>query len=338
MAKDTLASIAAKCGCSVSTVSRVLNGNAHRYRISDATISRVEEEIKASGFVPSALAKGLRTGKTGVVGLLVPNVGDVFFSSITSVIIAEERKIGYTVIIVDTQSSYQMELASFSTLLSQNVEGIIAIPCNVGDELAERAEDYSVPIVFMDRYNGNAQGKTCIEIDNYAGAVMGVEYLIKRGHKKILCIQGDPETTTSRERTRGYLATLEKYGLSQYARLIGKDFSVEEGYESAMAGLSGADRPTALFALSGNLMRGVLKAVKELGISVPGELSLMSFDDNPIYDCISPGITCINQPVNRLGSIAVQALKEAIEGRAETGKVSICPDIIERDSVRDISL
>lgn len=336
MAKDTLSSIAAKCGCSISTVSRVLNGNARKFRISETTTRRIREEVEASGYVPSALAKGLRTGKTGIVGLLVPSVGDVFFSSITSVIIAEARAIGYTVMIVDTQGNHKSELDSFNSLLSQNVEGIIAIPCNNGEVLSKRAEEYSVPIVFMDRYKGDTQGKTCIEVDNYAGAVMAVEHLINNGHKKILCIQGDPGTNTSSERVRGYLDTLEKHGLSQHSRIIGTDFSIEGGYTSAMEGLGGNDRPSAIFALSGNLMHGVLKAVKELHLNVPDELSLMSFDDNPIYDCIIPGISCIDQPVSRMGSIAVRALKEAIEGRTKMGHISIRPDIIERESVRNI--
>jgi len=257
--------------------------------------------------------------------------------ALISVIIAEARTIGYTVMIVDTQGSQKSEMESFNSLLSQNVEGIIAIPCSNGEVLSKRAEEYSIPIVFMDRYKGDTQGKTYIEIDNYAGAVMAMEHLIDNGHKNILCIQGDPDTITSSERVHGYLDTLEKHGLSQHSRIVGTSFSIEDGYASAMEGLGDRERPSAIFALSGNLMHGVLKAVKELRLNVPDELSLMSFDDNPIYDCINPGISCINQPVSRLGSIAVQALKEAIENRTKMGHVSVLPEIIERESVRNIS-
>ena len=154
MALDTLASIAEKAQCSVSTVSRVLSGKAEKYRISEATVARVREVAEQSNYTPSLLAKGLRAGKTDTIGLLIPGVDDTFFSGIASCIIAEAKNVGYTTIVVDTQENVKNECEGLSTLLARKVDGIIAVPCGKETDAFDKAVGADLPVVLKKGITG----------------------------------------------------------------------------------------------------------------------------------------------------------------------------------------
>ena len=125
MKKETLVSIAERSGCSISTVSRVLSGNAAKYRISQRTVARVTEEVKRCNYTPSLLAKGLRTNRTDTIGLLIPNIENSFFAGVAGVVIRESRNYNYKVVVVDTQEDERNEQDGLSALLARRVDGIV---------------------------------------------------------------------------------------------------------------------------------------------------------------------------------------------------------------------
>lgn len=334
MAMDTLASIAEKAQCSVSTVSRVLTGKAEKYRISAVTAARVRQVVKESNYTPSLLAKGLRAGKTDTIGLLIPSVDDTFFSGIASAIIAEARNLGYTTIVVDTQESDANENAGISTLLARKVDGIIAIPCGSDSEAFRKVETAGIPLVIMDRFFGNQSDFSFVTTDNFNGAVMAVEHLVAAGHKKIACIQGNPEAMTSRERVRGYQETMKRFGLEDCIHISGDRFSIKNGFVETNLLLSGGDAPTAILALSNKILLGVVKAVTESGRRIPDDISVISFDDNLLFNYLTPRITCIAQPVQELSLVAVKLLIKKMSGEAGVSRSFLPPDIVIRDSVR----
>lgn len=337
MASDTLASIAERAQCSVSTVSRVLSGKAEKYRISEATVSRIRAEVEKSNYTPSLIAKGLRAGKTDTIGLLIPGVDDTFFSGIASCIIAEAKRHGYTAIVVDTQENERNEEDGLSTLMGRKVDGILAVPCGRETKAFERILAADLPLVILDRYFEEDKGDwTFVTTDNYRGAVMAVEHLIEYGHRKIACIQGSPDATTCRQRVRGYADTMKKHGLEEHIRISGDAFSIENGYVETNLALSGKDAPTAFLTLSNRILLGVVKAVKESGRSIPEDLSLISFDDNLLFNYMTPRITCIAQPVQEISLMAVNLLMKKIAGERNVSRLFLPPDIIVRDSVRSI--
>ena len=333
MKKETLVSIAERSGCSISTVSRVLSGNAAKYRISQRTVARVTEEVKRCNYTPSLLAKGLRTNRTDTIGLLIPNIENSFFAGVAGVVIRESRNYNYKVVVVDTQED------GLSALLARRVDGIVAAPCGSNSELFASVQEGGMPLVLIDRYLPDAGMLSYVTTDNYRGAVMATEYLLENGHRRIACIQGTPHSMPVRDRVRGFGDTLRAHGLGDRIVVTGEDFSVQNGYLETKLALAREERPTAIFALSNLILLGVVKAVHESGLRIPDDISVVSFDDNMLFNYLDPAITCIGQPTDEIGTLAVKLLIRAVrEPGAATSHLHLPPSLIIRRSVRNLLL
>ena len=336
MKKETLVSIAERSGCSISTVSRVLSGNAAKYRISQRTVARVTEEVKRCNYTPSLLAKGLRTNRTDTIGLLIPNIENSFFAGVAGVVIRESRNYNYKVVVVDTQED---ERNGLSALLARRVDGIVAAPCGSNSELFASVQEGGMPLVLIDRYLPDAGMLSYVTTDNYRGAVMATEYLLENGHRRIACIQGTPHSMPVRDRVRGFGDTLRAHGLGDRIVVTGEDFSVQNGYLETKLALAREERPTAIFALSNLILLGVVKAVHESGLRIPDDISVVSFDDNMLFNYLDPAITCIGQPTDEIGTLAVKLLIRAIrEPGAAPSHLHLPPSLIIRRSVRNLLL
>lgn len=338
MKKDSLISIAERVGCSVSTISRVLGGNAARYRISERTAERVMEEVRRCNYTPSLLAKGLRTSRTDTIGLLIPNIENFFFSNMAGVIIREARGCGYKVIVADTQEDAHNERNGLSSLLARSVDGIIAAPCGNDAELFLNVQRSGVPVVMVDRYIADAPEISYVTTDNYRGAVMATEHLMENGHRHIVCIQGTPYSTPVKDRVRGFTDTLRGHGVAEAEITVtGDDFSIRNGYLETQLALARPQRPTAILALSNLILLGVLKAVNESGLRIPEDISVVSFDDNPMFNYVEPAITCIGQPSDGIGTLAVKLLTQAIGGTSDApSHLHLPPTLFARRSVRNL--
>lgn len=230
MKKETLVSIAERSGCSISTVSRVLSGNAAKYRISQRTVARVTEEVKRCNYTPSLLAKGLRTNRTDTIGLLIPNIENSFFANVAGVVIRESRNYNYKVVVVDTQEDERNEQDGLSALLARRVDGIVAAPCGSNAELFASVQEGGMPLVLIDRYLPDAGMLSYVTTDNYRGAVMAAEYLLENGHRRIACIQGTPHSMPVRDRVRGFRRHAAGARPRGPDRGDGGGFSVQNGY------------------------------------------------------------------------------------------------------------
>lgn len=338
MKKETLVSIAERSGCSISTVSRVLSGNAAKYRISQRTVARVTEEVKRCNYTPSLLAKGLRTNRTDTIGLLIPNIENSFFAGVAGVVIRESRNYNYKVV-VDTQEDERNEQDGLSALLARRVDGIVAAPCGSNSELFASVQEGGMPLVLIDRYLPDAGMLSYVTTDNYRGAVMATEYLLENGHRRIACIQGTPHSMPVRDRVRGFGDTLRAHGLGDRIVVTGEDFSVQNGYLETKLALAREERPTAIFALSNLILLGVVKAVHESGLRIPDDISVVSFDDNMLFNYLDPAITCIGQPTDEIGTLAVKLLIRAVrEPGAAPSHLHLPPSLIIRRSVRNLLL
>lgn len=338
MKKDSIISIAERVCCSVSTVSRVLGGNAARYRISDRMVERVMAEVRRSNYTPSLLAKGLRTNRTDTIGLLIPNIENSFFANMAGVIIREARGCGYKVIVADTQEDAHNERNGLSSLLARSVDGIIAVPCGDDAELFCNVQRSGVPLVMVDRYFADAADLSYVTTDNYRGAVMATEHLLEHGHRRIACIQGTPYSTPVRDRVRGFADALQRAGVAaEEGKVVGDEFSIRNGYAETQLLLASAHRPTAILALSNMILLGVLKAVGESGLRIPEDISVVSFDDNPVFNYLDPAITCVKQPSEGIGTLAVKLLTRVMAGENESpSHLHLPPSLVVRRSVRDV--
>ncbi len=334
--KNTIISISERTGFSISTVSRVLSGKAEAARISKSTVETIQQEARRCNYKPSLLAKGLRTNKTNTIGLVIPSIENVYFSNLASTIIRDARSHGYTTVTVDTMENEENERNSVDSLLARNVDGIIVTPCGQDPAWLEEINRHTAPVVLIDRYfNSTELPYVCT--DNYQGGYEATRYLLNSGHERILCIQGTPHSMPVRERVRGHLDALRSKGLEDGARIVGDSFSIQNGYLETKLALNAATRPTAIFALSNTILLGAIKAIKESGLRVPDDISIITFDNNTFLDFMDPPITRMSQPVNEIGTLAVKLLIQSInEKHPVDTKLQLQPQLIVCESVANI--
>lgn len=335
MQKETLITIAERTGFSISTVSRVLNGKAQKYRIAAKTVEMITEEARKCNYQPNLTAQSLRTRRTNTIGLVVPSIDNPFFANIANVIIHEARLYRYTVILVDSMENEREEREGINSLMSRNIDGIIVVPCG-GDPRVLETAAAQTPIVLIDRYFRDTT-LPYVSTDNYLGSYHATRMLLEMGHRRICCIQGPPASITTIERVRGYRQALQTFGVEELALVSGTDFSIQNGYVETKLALAQAEPPTAIFALSNTILLGTIKAVSEAGLKIPDDLSIISFDNYTYLDFLSPAITRVNQPIEEMGILAVKMLLQILRNK-EPGRAQILlpPSLIVRDSVRSL--
>ncbi len=319
--KSSLQTIASRIGVSVTTVSRVLSGKAEKYRISSKTIARIEEEAARSNYTPNLLAQGLRTQRTRTIGVIIPGIENPFFATLASIIVNMLQERGYHTLLADSTESEKEEAQALQMFRARQVDGIIAVPVTPQPDLHERIAS-QIPLVLIDRYFESTT-LPYICTDNFVGARMATEHLLSHDRRRILAIQGVHDAMPNRERVRGVLSAIEGRG-DVSCDIVGDAFSVENGYvQTLRAFRPGRDSGPAvsplaydsIFAFSSTILLGTINALRELGIRIPADLSLISYDNNGFLDFLNPPVTHIAQPLRESGQMAIDALLELISSR-----------------------
>ena len=310
LAKTTLAAIAERTGYSVSTVSRVLSGNAGKYRISQSAVERVTREARRCGYRPNLVAQSLRTRQSQTVGLVVPGIDNPFFATLSSIVIAQLDARGYHTLLADSRESVEEEREALEMFQDRGVDGIIAIPVASSPEFHEEVGQ-NVPLVLLDRYfQKTTLPYVCT--DNYAGAYMAAKYLVDKGYKRILAIQGMPSSMPNRERVRGFLDAIDGRGVE--SKVVGDAFSVENGNREALAAFAGNPQAyDAVFAFSATILIGTISALRRLGIAEGKDVGVISYDNNGFLDFMNPPVSRVEQPLREAGKIAVDTLFSLME-------------------------
>lgn len=332
--KETLSSIAERTGVSITTVSRVLSGNAEKYRISKSTVDRIMADAASCDYRPSLIAQSLRTNRTSTIGLLLPSLSNPFFADMASVIIREVNSKGYTTMVMDTMEDEKIFNESASLLLSRRVDGIIAVPCGSNPALMESINRDYLPVVLIDRhYEGS--NLSYVATNNYQGGADGTNHMISAGHKRIACIQGVKDSTPNAERVQGYMDSMKEAGLEEHAEVVGNEFSIQNGYLETKLLLCRKERPTAVFALSNTIALGALKAIREARLRIPEDIALLAFDDYTYMEFLEPPVTRISQPVQDMAKLATKLLFDRIEnpGTLSSSQIRLSPSIIPGASV-----
>jgi len=314
------------------TVSRVVNRSG---RVKPETRLAVEQAIVALGYVPNGLARGLTSRKTGVLGLIVPDVGNPFYAPIVLGAERIARRSGYRVMLCNSESNLAHEAEYISDMLRQRVEGLLIAP--VGDESRPnllRLERHNTPFVLVDR---RVQGVDCdvVQSDSVGGARRLVDHLVALGHRRIGMIAERESVSTSRDRRRGYREALEAAGLTPEAELlIETTVDLPGGYRGMRKLLDLEPPPSAVFAVNNLTAVGAVKAIRERGLRVPGDIALVAFDDIEQIAILYPFLTVVPQPAETIGTVASQLLLERIAGRAsEHGRLVVLPsEVIVRES------
>jgi LacI family transcriptional regulator len=334
----TLAEVAEAAGVSVSTASRALNGRAKAFRISQKTIDQVKEHAQRLGFQPSLLAKSLQSKRSGLLGVIVPDVSNPFFASIAREVTLHAEANGLSVLLADSRETTATEIKLLSELRSRRVEGIVVCPVGDDSKHLALADQSGTPLVLVDRCFPNTK-LTSVTSDNSRGADLGIRELVKQGHKVVGCLQGRQGTSPNELRLSAIESFIQKSGLKFDSSLVsGDSFTEASGYDSTMKLLSSRYDITALFALSIPNAIGALRALSELGLQVPKDVSLVAFDDLPFADLMQTPLTTIFQDAKQLGRTAA----EVIATQLRTGKKPRKRDhrvpvrLIQRESIAEV--
>jgi LacI family transcriptional regulator len=333
--KVSIKDIAEATKLSVSTVSRILNGKAKQFRISEKSQKKVNETAAALNYFPNQIAVNLQSGKTRTIALISPSLSNPFFSRIASIINAELHGLGYSTLISDTNENPDIERNEIIKIISRNVDGILIAPSGDSLDNLQFIEDNCSHVVCIDRYNEDMK-IPYVSSDNYHGAYIATQHLIQNGHTRIACIQGVETSTPNKLRIKGFKAAIKEAGIKDYT-ITGTDFSVQNGYTETLLKLHSNEKPTAIFALSNTISMGCLKALKENHNKIPDDMSIIGFDDHPYMDFLSTPLTCVTQPINDICKIAIRLLLRQINYQTlGADQVLLKPTITFRQSVKQI--
>jgi LacI family transcriptional regulator len=335
---NNIKELAQQLQLSPTTVSRVLNGKSDTYRISKSTTKKVVEAARKYHYYPNRIARGLKLEKTETIGLIIPDIANPYFGSIAKTIGVEAHQRGYSIILCDSLDNVDTETELLYLLAGRKVDGIIIAPTGKSNEHVVELQQQGIPVVVIDRYLQETS-LPYVTTDNYVGALVAVKHLVEMNHKLIACIQGIQGISANTDRVKGYRDALLMYGIRVNEKLIvGDDFGEMNGYLQTKKLLSMAIRPTAVFALSNLISLGVLRALKEEGLKVPDDMSVVSFDEQPYSAFLACPMTTVEQPREEIGRLALDILLKSIaEGNSESAAgIKLLPRLIKRESVKKL--
>ncbi len=333
----TIYDIAKNANVSPMTVSRVINNSAN---IKATTRKKVERAIAELGYIPNAAARSLTSNQTKTLGLMLPDITNPFFSKIARGVedMAVER--GYRVLISNTDEDSQKEINYIDMMISARVDGVLLAPTSdTTINQIERLRQHDIPVVLLDRTIEGFSGDYVIG-DSYAGSQQLVQHLIDGGHRNISLINGPSNVSTARERARGYLETLEKNGLEQYEHYLSElDYKhAQEGKAKKILerlwSLDPDQRPTAIFAANNFIAVSLIRTLREMGLSVPKDISVVCFDEVEPVVYFDPFFTVSAQPATEFGRVGIQLLIDRVENKEmdEAKKIVLQPEIHIRKS------
>ena len=337
--QPTLQGIADQSGLSVTTISRVLSGQASRYRISKETEVTVRKLAKDSSFVPNQLARGLRLKKTLMIGLVIPDISNPCYAGIAHQVLVGIRKYGYSVILCDSQDDTGLEVQSLALLQSRSVEGVVLCPTGRSSQHLTPFVGGRLPIVLVDRFFPDLP-LPYVSSDNVAGARQATELLITSGHRRIACLQGLRGTSPSEFRVRGYKEALAHHHLPIENNLIvGDSFTEQSGYIETKLLLRTEPGVKAILVLSHLNGLGAIRALTEEKRRIPDDVSIISFDDTPYFSYLATPLTAVAQANSEMGEVAVKLLFDQIQSphRQTKGGILLPTTLVMRESVKRLA-
>jgi LacI family transcriptional regulator len=305
----TIRQVAQAAGVSIATVSRVLSGKGG---VSAALAEKVRQAATDYNFKPNRVARGLRRQHRQVIGVLVTDIQNPFFTSVLQSIEHILEANGYVLLLCNSDEQPRREEVHLSTLQAEGVAGVIIAPTRDEAKRYQSMEAGGIPIVLIDREVQDLRAD-CVMINNHDASVRAVNHLIGLGHRKIGLIAGPSHATTATIRKRGYLQALQDAHIGQINEYIQTaDYKQCGGYEAMGRLLKLPDPPTAVIVMNNMMTLGALQMIQKHKLSIPGSIALLGFDDMPWAACLQPPLTVISQPTYALGEAAAQLLIDRI--------------------------
>jgi LacI family transcriptional regulator len=336
--RPTIRDVASRAGVSHQTVSRVINGHDS---VTVETRERVHAAIRDLEYVPSPIARGLSSNRTHSLGLVTAEISDHFFAEVAAGAETEARRRGYYLMIASVEEAAPDDERDYLRLmLERRVEGlIIASPSPLlnADQLPPAGAE-QVPIVALAARH-DLPGFTVVDVDNERGGFDAASLLLEHGHRRIATITGPLEWPSAQDRLKGYEDALRGAGVELDESLVehAEDWGLAAGQEAAQRLLDAGSPFTAIFAQSDLTAIGAIQVLRSHGLAVPGDVSLVGYDDIPVAAFVDPPLTTIRQPMREVGEVAAGIVLDAIaaDGQGEAGPgVRLLPaSVVLRGSV-----
>jgi len=329
----TITDVAEAAGVSIATVSAFINGTAN---VSPELAQRIEVAIGKIGYQRNAIARSLKMGATHTIGLTVADIRNPFFTDVVARIQQVLNKAGYAVMLCSSDEDTARQDEQIKLLLDRMVDGLIIAPAGEDEVMRRLVTSTRKPVVLIDRVCEGLDIDAVI-IDNMKAVADATAYLLGLGHRRIGYLSGPPGTSTGRERLAGYRNALAAASVAYEPALVREgNFREADGYRAAMQLLAMPERPTALFSANNLMVIGAMRAIRDMGLSCPADISVASMDDFPWADMFSPRLTTVAQPVEAIGEHAANLLLDRLQGRAgpEPRRLVLHGRLTTRDSCR----
>lgn len=335
MRNVSIKDIAREVGVSTTTVSFVLNGKAREKRISEDLKERIVRTAERLNYRPNQVARGLRTGQSYTLGLIVEDIANPFFAQLARHVEDHADQSGYTVMFCSTENDEKKAANLLYMLQHRQMDGFIIIPTpGMRDDLSSFV-DAGKPLVLVDRFFPDLDA--ChVTVDNYKGSYEAVDLLVRKGRRNIGLVTIDSNQVQMREREAGYLAALSDRGIAHNReRILRTPFETpEKSLSEALASMLDSQTDLdAVFFTTNYLGAQGLDAVRKAGRRIPDDMAIVCFDDSILFRLGSPSVSVVAQPISEMGQVAVRLVIDMIGGRDMSDrKVVLSPTIIERES------
>jgi len=343
MAEITIKDIAKECGVGISTVSRALNNHPD---INPETREKILRVIEERGFVPNNSARNLKRTETKSIALLIKGISNPFFTDMIGTIEIETEKRGFDLILHHVESKENEVDVALELIKEKRLQGIIFL----GGEFShsdEKLAMINVPYVFstagLNQQQIKSGGYACVSVDDLKETTKVVEYLLDIGHENIAILSArKDDMSVGKLRLDGYKKALKARGISINEQLIvylhpgnaSEEYTMENGYKLTKELLSKNEKFTALFAISDTLALGALRAIREAGLCVPEDISVIGFDGIGLGDFSNPRISTLRQPTEDMALATVEMLCDIIGGKRDNEQLLLPGELIIRESTR----
>jgi LacI family transcriptional regulator len=308
----TVKDVARHAGVSVTTVSHVVNETRF---VSEAARSRVQAAIAELKYVPSAVARSLKANRTLTIGVMLPNSSNPYFAEIVRGVEDACFEAGFNVILCNTDDDPHRQGQYVRLLSEKQVDGLIVLSSGGDDELGEHLRDAGMPQVLVDREVDHLDADLA-EVNHEAGGYLATRHLLELGHRRIACITGPLGLSSAAQRLAGHERALAAAGVKRQPRWLREaDFTSAGGHAAMVDLLALRQRPSAVFACNDLMAFGAISAAAGAGLRLPGDLSVVGFDDIALAAYSSPPLTTVAQPKHQLGVLAAELLLARIADR-----------------------
>lgn len=327
--------VAKKAKVSSATISRYINNEGF---ISEKLKKRINKTIEELDYRPNLIARSLKTRSTKSIGLIFPDIENIFFLELVKYAEDTAFNAGYNVILCNTGNNPLKEKVYINILKNKMVDGYLIIT-SLKDKEFLNTTLKNDNVIFLDRSLG-IKNRIVIKLNNVKGVMLAVDYLISLGHRKIGLINVTHEITVGKEIHEGYKRSLKKANISFNGALEKiADFTEESGYQKTLELLKQDKKITGLFTISDRITIGALKAIKKLNLKIPDDISIVGFDDFSATVLMAPPLTTIREPTKIIGETGVKLLIKLINGeKLKPETIDLEPKLIIRESCKSILL